>query len=39
MGVIEGTGIILECAACVSSSWFSSVGGVSDLIDILVGVF
>ena len=39
MGVIEGTRIIQECAACVSSSWSSSVGGVSDLIDVLVDVF
>lgn len=28
-----------ECAAQVSSSWSSSVGGISDLIDILVDVF
>lgn len=39
MGVTEGTRIILECAAQVSSSWSSSVGGISDLIDILVDVF
>ena len=39
MGVIEGTRIIRECAACVSSSWSSSVGGVSDLIVVLVDVF
>ena len=39
MGIIEGTRIIRECAACVSSSWSCSVGGVSDLTDVLVDVF
>lgn len=39
MGAIEGTRIILEYAACMSSSLSSVVGGVSDLIDTLVHVF